>query len=406
MDANYSAPTEINRIQQLGLVVGIIFLIIFGGGVLLTHSPERASQFFHSYLLAFIFWNGVALGCLALLMLQYMIRGSWGLVIRRLLEAGTRTLWLTAILFIPLIFGLKHIYPWLNVEALSKEAQEVVHERHAYLNAGFFVIRTAIYFLIWIVFTLVLNRFSSEQDRTADRRLSKMSTQVSGPGLAFYVLTVTFASIDWMMSLDPTWYSTIFGLIFVIGWVLSAFTLVIVVMVLLRDRLPFAGVVGKSIFHDLGKLLLAFVMVWAYFSFSQFLIIWSGNLPDEGKWYFERLEGGWQYLGLALVLLHFVLPFVLLLSRDLKRNPGRLMFVALLVFVMRFVDLYWVVIPAFSHAGHHPSVISTITNISATLGIGGIWLMYFAYQLKQRPLLPMNDPYMEDLLAVAHANNH
>ena len=404
MDATYTASTEINRIQQLSLVVGIIFLVIFGIGSFMG----GAAQFFHSYLLGFIFWNGVAVGCLALLMLQYLIRGSWGLAIRRVLEAGTRTLWLTLLLFIPLIFGLKYIFPWLQLDRpdLTKEAREIIEARYAYLNVGFFVARTAIFFFIWLTFTSILNRFSSEQDRTADRRLSRLSTQVSGPGTALFVLTVTFASVDWMMSLDPTWYSTIFGLIFVIGWTLSAFSLVIAIMVVLHDRPPFAGLVGKPIFHDLGKLLLAFVMVWAYFNFSQFLITWSGNLPEEGKWYFERLSGGWQYVALALVLLQFVLPFVLLLSRDLKRNAKRLLGVAVLVFVMRFVDLYWVVIPAFDHAGFHSNILSLITNIAAALGIGGIWFMFFAYQLKQRPLLPLNDPYMDDFIAAAHADHH
>jgi hypothetical protein len=404
VDATYTAPTEIDRIQRLSLVVGVIFLVIFGIGSFMG----GAAQFFHSYLLGFIFWNGVAVGCLALLMLQYLIRGSWGLAIRRVLEAGTRTLWLTLLLFIPLIFGLKYIFPWLQLDRpdLTKEAREIIEARHAYLNVGFFVARTAIFFFIWLTFTLLLNRFSSEQDRTAERRLSRLSTQFSGPGTALFVLTVTFASVDWMMSLDPTWYSTIFGLIFVIGWTLSAFSLVIAVMVVLHDRPPFAGLVGKPIFHDLGKLLLAFVMVWAYFNFSQFLIIWSGNLPEEGKWYFERLSGGWQYVALALVLLQFVLPFVLLLSRDLKRNAKRLLGVAVLVFLMRFVDLYWVVIPAFDHAGFHSNVLSLITNIAAALGIGGIWFMFFAYQLKQRPLLPLNDPYMDDFIAAAHADHH
>jgi hypothetical protein len=229
---------------------------------------------------------------------------------------------------------------------------------------------------------------------------------VSGPGTVLFVLTVTFASIDWMMSLDPEWYSTIFGLIFVIGWVLSAFTLVIIVMILLKDQPPFAELVGSPLFHDLGKLLLAFVMVWAYFSFSQFLIIWSGNLPEEGKWYFERLRGGWQYIALALVLLHFVLPFLLLLSADLKKRAERLLIVALLVFVMRFVDIYWFVIPAFSHNGFHQGVLGTVTNLAAALGIGGIWLTYFAYQLKKLPLVPLNDPHMPDVLEYAQGGHH
>lgn len=412
MDAKYSTPPEINRLQRTGLIAGIIFLIIFLAVALINGG---APQFFHSYLLGFIFWNGIGVGCLGLLMLQYVIRGSWGLLIRRVLEAGSRTLWLTAILALPILFfGYRFIYPWVHPDSHNEELVKAVELKQPYLSPWFFALRGVIYFAIWLGLMFILNRLSAEQDRTADRRLTKQQTNISAPGLVLFVLTITFASVDWVMSLDPEWFSTIFGLIFVIGWILSAFTLAIAVMVQLQHRPPLEGLAGKPLFHDLGKLLLAFVMVWAYFSFSQFVIIWSGNLPEEGHWYWERLRGGWQYMALALPVLHFALPFVLLLSRDLKKNARRLMYVALLVFLMRFVDLYWYVIPAFHHAtelaGEHAHegspVLDAVSNIAAWLGIGGIWLAFFAYQLKQRPLIPLNDPHMPDVLEYAHGGHH
>jgi hypothetical protein len=223
---------------------------------------------------------------------------------------------------------------------------------------------------------------------------------LSGPGLVLLVLTVTFASVDWVMSLEPEWFSTIFGLIFVINWVLTAFSFVIAVMVLLSGRKPLEGVVAPAHFHDLGKLLLAFIMIWAYFNFSQYLIIWSGNISEETVWYLHRTRGGWGWIAILLVLFHFALPFLLLLSRDLKRNARRLAMIAIVVFLMRFIDLFWIITPTFrrEHLG------LSFMDIVAPLAMGGLWVAFFAWQLKKRPLLPINDPYLEQ--ALEHAHHH
>jgi hypothetical protein len=213
---------------------------------------------------------------------------------------------------------------------------------------------------------------------------------------------VSFASFDWVMSLDPEWFSTIFGLLFVVNWVLSAFAFVITVMVVLSTRKPMLGIVAPAHFHDLGKLLLAFVMLWAYFSFSQYLIIWSGNIPEETKWYLHRLRGGWGYVGLLIVLLHFALPFVLLLSRDLKRNARALLWVALLVFAMRFIDLLWLIVPEF----HRGQLRFGWMDFVAPIGIGGIWLWYFAWELNKRPLFPFNDPALEEAIERGKHEGH
>jgi hypothetical protein len=402
LDATYTVPAEANRYQQRALIVGLLFAVLLAIGIFLPPTMGGGlAQFFRSYLLAYVFWVGIAVGCLGLLMLQHLTGGAWGLVIRRVLEAGTRTLPLLIILFIPLVFGLSHIYEWVHPEHIAEPAaRKLVGAKHNYLNVPFFLIRTAVYFAIWAGLTLLLNRWSGEQDRTAERRFSRSLQKLSGPGLVLFVLTVTFASIDWVMSLEPEWFSTIFGLIFVISWTLTAFSFVIAVMVLLAGRKPLEGVVSGAHFHDLGKLLLAFVMIWAYFNFSQYLIIWSGNIPEETRWYLHRTRGGWGWIAIAVVLFHFALPFLLLLSRDLKRNARRLAIVAIVVFLMRFLDLFWIITPTFRHEHFGLSFM----DIVAPIALGGIWVAFFVWQLKKRQLLPVNDPYLTQ--ALEHAAHH
>jgi hypothetical protein len=405
MNAAYTTPPEASRYQQLALIVGAVFTVILALGFFL--SPRE--MFFRSYLLAYVFWIGIALGCLAILMLQHLSGGAWGLVIRRVLESGTRTLPLMALLFVPIIFGMGYLYEWTHIEQLAggqseeqKHLYEMLKHKSAYLNVPGFLLRTLLYFVIWGVLAYFLNKWSSEQDRTAERRFTKRLQAISGPGLVLFVLTVTFASVDWVMSIDPEWFSTIFGLLFVAAWTLSSFAFVIGVMALLSARAPLNGVVRPKQFHDLGKLLLAFVMVWAYFSFSQFLIIWSGNIPEETRWYLYRMRGGWSFVALSVVIFHFALPFLLLLSRDLKRNARRLAMVAGVVLVMRLVDLFWLIAPKFSKG----DFLMTWTDVVAPIGIGGLWLAFFLWQLKQRPLIPFNDPQLPEVLEAAQHAEH
>jgi hypothetical protein len=397
-DLSYAAPPETGRYQQRALIVGGIFLLLLIVGAFLPGNDGGITQFFRSYLVGFMFWIGVTLGCMGLLMLQHLTGGAWGLVIRRLLEAGTRTLPLMLLLFLPIaIFGLTHLYEWTHIsEVHDPKVREILEAKQPYLNVTFFLIRAAVYFLIWLGLMFFLNKWSADQDQTGDRRYSKYMGRISGPGIILFVFTTTFASVDWVMSLDPEWFSTIYGLLFVAGWTLSAFSFVIAMMVWLATRKPLEGVVRAPHFHDLGKLLLAFVMLWTYFSFSQFLIIWSGNIPEETKWYLHRLRGGWGWFGIGLVLLHFALPFVMLLSRDLKRNARKLAAIAGLIFVMRFVDVYWLIVPEFNR-GH---LSFNWMSIVAPIAFGGLWVSFFIWQLRLRPLLPVNDPYFEE--AVEH----
>ena len=389
----YNAPPGVARFQQLALIVGAVFTVLFAIGFFMDRE-----QFFHSYLFAFSFWAGISVGSLALLMLQHLTGGGWGLVIRRVLEAATRTLPLMLILFVPIVLGARRIYSWTNGWVLAEHP--VLSEKAKYLNLSFFTLRAAVYFAIWLALAFFLNRWSLMQDKTADRQFTKRMQLLSGPGMVLFVFTVTFASIDWFMSLDPEWSSTIYGFVFVASWALSALAFVIAVMAALAKHEPMNNVVGQSHFHDLGKLLLALVMLWTYFAFSQFLIIWSGNLPEEISWYLSRTRGTWGVIALAVVILHFAFPFLFLLSRSFKRNAGKLVIVAVLILVMRLVDLFWTLAPSFADGQFHLNWMDLI----APIGMGGLWLATFAWALRQRPLIPINDPLYETVLEQKHAH--
>ena len=393
MSTSYMPPAGIKRLQQRALPIGVLFMAVLIVGFLL----DRA-QFFHSYLFAFAFWTGISVGALALLMLQHLTGGGWGLVIRRVLEAATQTLPLMLILFVPIVLGARWLYIWMDAEWVEKHP--AVATKASYLSLPFFTVRAAICFGIWIVLAFFLSRWSQLQDKTADSQYTKWMRLLSGPGMVLLVFTVTFASIDWFMSLEPEWFSTIYGFIFVAGWALSALAFVIAVMAALSRHEPMNSVVAQLHFHDLGKLLLALVMLWSYFAFSQFLIIWSGNLPEEIHWYLPRIQGGWGAIALVVIVLHFAFPFLFLLSRSLKRDAGKLVFIAGLILLMRLIDLFWTITPSFTHEHFHVSWM----DIVAPIGMGGLWLAVFARALSQRPLIPINDPQYETVLEQKHAH--
>jgi hypothetical protein len=392
--AAFGAPAAVDRVQRTALIVGAAGTVVFLLGLLV--SPQT---FFRAYLLGWVYWTGIALGCTAVFMLHHLTRGAWGIVVRRVLEAASRTLpWMLALSLPLFFFGLDDLYLWARPEAVANDA--LLQAKQPYLNPAFFFLRLGLYFLVWCGFAWILNRLSLRQDRESDPRLVRRMQLIAAPGLAAYCLMVTFASVDWLMSLEPHWFSTIYGVYLMGCHGLSALGFLIVFAVYLSRREPMSAVLQPRHFHDWGKLLFAFTMLWAYFSFSQFLIIWSGNLPEEIEWYLHRIHGGWGAVALSLAVFHFVLPFVLLLSRDLKRNPRLLAGVALLMLFMRLVDYLWQIEPAFKEH----NLAASWLYLAAPAAIGGIWVFLFLRELKKRPLLPVNDPYLPE--AIAHGDPH
>ena len=384
----YAPPPTLARVQTVGLVVGLAAL----AGAAFTFAGERA-YFFKGYLLGVVFWTGVSLGCLAFSMVHHLSGGAWGVVSRRVFEAASRTVPLMAVLFVPFAFGLADVYLWARPDAV--QADPALQHKASYLNVGFFLLRATLYFVAWSVLALVLSRWSLQQEHgDADDRLSLRMQRVSGGGIVLYALTVFFMSVDWMMSLDPHWFSTIYGMLFMVNQGLSALAFTIAVLVLLARIEPMGRVIAPAHLHDLGKLMLAFVMLWAYLTFSQFLIVWSANLPEEIPWYLTRMQGGWGYVSVALIVFHFFVPFLLLLNRDLKRQGSLLVAVACWILVMRLVDLFWLIGPLH---GEGPLRVH-LADVLAPIGIGGLWMAVFAWQLRSRALLPLGEPYLQNAL--------
>ena len=382
-----AAPADADRLQRLALITGAVGLVASLLGLFLA--PQ---SFYRAWLVGWVFWVGVSLGCLAISLLNHLTRGAWGLVIRRVLEAASRTLPLLLVLALPLVLGLKSLYEWARPEAVRADA--LLQAKAPYLNAPFFIVRLVLYFLIWGGVAFLMSRLSRRQDLQPDPGSARRMQLIAGPALAAYCLAVTFAAVDWLMSLQPHWFSTIYGVYLMGSQGLAALAFLIVFALWLSRREPMSRVLQPRHFHDWGKLFFAFVMLWAYFSFSQFLIIWAGNLPEEISFYLPRMRGAWGGLFLAIVLFHFLLPFLLLLSRDLKRNASRLVFVAALMLVMRWLELVWQVEPAFHD--HNPAFYWLY--LTAPLAIGGFWFAWFLRELKSRPLLPINDPYLPEAI--------
>ena len=401
---NFQAPAaEINRLRTLALGIGGIGSIIIL--VIALIFPEQREQALRSWLLGFIFWGGIGIGSLGILLLQYLTGGAWGVMIRRILEAGSRTLPIVFVLFLPIMFGLTYLYAWTHMQD-----DPIVQYRGAYLSVGWFIFRSVLYFILFGSMAYFLNKWSLEQDSATTYEESAKSLadcgKFSGPAIIFYVFTVTFASIDWVMTLDPHFYSTMWGFLFVAGWTLSTFSFAVVLLAWLSDREPMNRIIGKRHFHDIGKLMLAFTMVWAYFNFSQYLIIWSGNIPEETKWYIPRVQGGWGVIAVLLIIFHFAFPFLVLLSRDIKRNAKWLSMLAVFILVMRLIDMYYLIGPSPTIESHGTEVPFHIhwMDFLAPVAVGGIWLWWFFGELLKRPLVPVNDPYMEN--AIAHGKEH
>jgi hypothetical protein len=358
-------------------------------------------QFYTSYLIGYLLVLGVTLGSLGLLMMHQLSGGAWGVVSRQALGAASRVLPYLTILFIPIIVGMPHLYEWTHADVVS--ADPILQGKSGYLNTPFFIVRAVVYFAIWNVLAITLNRWSKEQDETGNPALPLRMQRVSAGGLLLYVLSMTLASFDWVMSRDPHWFSTIYGAIIIVGQGLTAFAVLIITLSWLSRRDPMRQALTPIYLGDLSGLMFAFVILWAYMSFSQYLIIWSGNLPEEIEWYLHRLQSGWELVGMALVVFHFAFPFVLLLMRGIKRNPRLISRVAMALIVARIIDLFWLVAPET----HVNGLVVSWMDVVLPLTLLALWGGLFLQQLRQRPLLPLHDPQFEEALgpALAHANH-
>jgi hypothetical protein len=397
--AQYAPPADIDAPRSRALIAGLVGLAGCAIGFLVDRD-----HFFRSWLVAYLLFLGIALGSMGLLMIQHLSGGAWG-VFRRVFEASSRTLPLLALLFLPIVLGMGTLFPWTHADHVAQD--EVLRHKAAYLNTGFFLARAFVYFAGWIVLAWTLTRWSKQQD-AGDMGVNLKIQYLAGGGLVFYTFSATFAAVDWIMSINPHWYSTLFGFIFVGGHGISALSFTIVVSTFLSRRAPMNTVLKPSHFHDLGKLSLAFVMLWAYFNFSQYMLVYAANIIEEIPYFVARINGGWQYLAVFLVLFQFAVPFSLLLSRDLKRMPHRLIWVSAALLVVRYIDLFMLVAPEFDAAsganlhllaGEHMSHIFVHwLDLAAPLAIGGLWVWMFFTQLAQRPLLAFADPYLRNAL--------
>jgi hypothetical protein len=387
------APPVVQIMQQRSLIIGVLGAIASIAGAFLA--PD---SFYSAYLEGFMFWLGLSLGCMAILMLYHLVGGAWGTVIRRTLESGMMTLPLMFVLFVPILLNLPKLYFWARPDVLAdpKADPKIVEIAHSYLNFNGILVRYLVFFVIWIAMAYFLNRWSTEQDSTAGQSTLRFRA-LSSIGLVIYSLTISFAVIDWVMSLQARWISTIYGLLFIAGEALSAFCLCVVIESVLGTRKPMSEYLDDTEVHDHGKFMLAFVMVWAYFNFSQWLIIWAGNLPEEIPWYVSRMKGGWETVGLFLVVFHFAVPFALLLSRQLKRKARTLVRIALWLLLMRMVDIFWHIEPV-----SHPTFHLSWVHFAIIAGMGGLWLAYFFRNLRSRPLLAVNAPQTLRLLEPSH----
>ncbi len=376
---NAASTMSIHLARRISVCAGIVSLVACAIGAI-----TNPREFFVCYLFGFLFWLGIALGCSGFLMIHHLTAGKWGYPVRRLFEAAVATLPAVAILFVPVFFGLAQLYPWAIEANISKVSQSKL----AYMNAPAFVFRTIVVFAIWILIARLLTRWSAEQDATDSVEPTKKLRKLSGPGLVIYPLTVTFAYIDWVMSMEADWYSTIFPLLICVGQMLSALAFVIILLAWRGPRTSLAEILGKDSFHDLGNLLLAFTMLWAYLAYSQLIVIWSGDLPHEISWYLHRIAGGWRWVAVALLIFHFFGPFFLLLFRSTKRNPRILVTIAAIILLTHVVDIWWMVAPSLYREGFHVSWMT----FAALLGVGGIWFAVFLTKLESKPLIPLNDP--------------
>ena len=377
--------------QKIALVVGVVGLALSGVGVFLN--PRQAA---FAYLFGIVFWTGLSLGMLCILMMHSLTNGGWGFVIRRFLEAGSYLLPLMALLFVPVFFGLGYLYPWTDPNVVVHN--EAIRYKHLYLNVPMLAVRMVVAFGFWSVAGWLLNRWSFAQAQTPAASFTVRIRAFSAPGLVAFALITTMAILDWIMVLEKDWYSTVFAPQVIIGQILVAFAFCTVMLSFVRPYVPWRGVVKTEHFHSLGNFLLAFTMMWAYLAVSQLIIIWSGNLPHEIEWYLHRVAGGWKPVAIFLGVFHFAVPFLVLLGRENKEDVRLLRGLAVGFLFVHAVEVFWQVEPSHSQTGFNVSWM----HFTTFFGLGGVWVAAFLARLKNHASLPVNDPRFEEAIIHGH----
>jgi hypothetical protein len=381
-----------NRLPVIGGAVALLGIV--GCAILGIANPK---QFFFSWLVSFLFFLSLALGALFFVLIQYAAQGGWGIVVRRIGETIFTTIPVMAALFVPLLFGLHDLYEWTHHEAVEQDA--LLRWKAPYLNVPFFLIRAFLYFTIWSFIAVLYYRGSRGQDVTGDLGVSARLRRFAGPGIIVLALTQTFASVDWIMSLTPHWYSTMFGVYFFAGSFVGFIALLSVIAVAMRQAGLLDTIISPEHLHDVGKLLFAFTVFWTYIAFSQFFLVWYANLPEETAWYKARMEGSWMTVSLFLMAGHFVAPFFYLMGRAVKRKGTTLAVGGAWLLAMHFVDLYWQVMPTLHPAGFSPSLL----DVAALLAVGGCFVAAASWLMRRQALVPLRDPRLAESLAFENA---
>jgi len=414
LPAELNAPAFVDAWKARALKIGLVSSVVAAGLAIADHSIDHVLR---GWLLGLMLTFGFAVGGLALLMVQYLSGGKWGLLLRRPLEAMSRTLPLVFVYWVVVALSLKKLYLWAAVNDVAaalksgwiNEAQaHAIEIKRPMLNPTAFVVTGLVCFAIWGFYTWRLNRLGLERDAASPASTPvwiKRFENISGPGVIVYAITMSAAAIYWVMSLDPTWYSSVYGLLYLVGQGYQVLALSIIVAVSLSKGEPFKTILRQTEQHDLGKFTFAFVMLNIYLAFSQFLIIWSGNLPEEIPWYLDRFMGGWGVIITLDFLFHWLIPFTLLLSRDLKRNKKRLVRVCQWMIFAKAFDLFWLIEPNFKDAARNLHFSWGILEyVAVPVAMTAFWAAYYCMQLKTRPLVQTNDPHVAEILEPEHAN--
>lgn len=395
---NSSSLAEQFKLPE-SLKPGKIALIVGGAGLLLSAVGFflDAKQFYHSYLAAFVFWTTIALGGLFFTMLHHLTGATWSVVLRRFSEAIMVILPVLAILFLPIIPGMHDLYHWTHEEAVA--ADHILQQKEPYLNIPFFLIRAVFYFGVWFLLARTLKKYSTQQDNAPEPSLTDKMRRFSAPGMLLFAVTLTYAAFDWLMSLNPHWYSTIFGVYIFSGSLLSVLAFILLAALYLRGKDVLQSVITLEHYHDLGKLLFGFTVFWAYIAFSQYMLIWYGNIPEETEFFLQRWEGSWKYVSMVIVFFHFALPFLILVTRAAKRNLALMKVMGFWFLIIHYVDIHWIVMPTLHTEGFSLSWIDFTTLI----GIGGLFVWYFWKQFAQQATVPINDPKLQSSIQFTNA---